>query len=159
MAKISFQNVGFFQTFSIKKCINYALKYLGQPTKMTVYVNFVDKDTIQSLNKNNRGIDAPTDVLSFPFLNLKAGDIINIDDFANDIDFSTGSLLLGEMYICHEIAVAQANEYGHGIKREICFLCLHSLLHLLGYDHVEDEERIRMEELQEKILTDLGITR
>lgn len=117
-----------------------------------VSVSFVDNETIHKLNLEYRGKDKPTDVLSFP---MTDGDEEN-----GDIDLSTGAVMLGDIIISAEKAMEQANEYGHGIEREICFLAVHSTLHLLGYDHEtsEDDEKC-MNQTQEAILQKIGLTR
>lgn len=117
-----------------------------------VSVSFVDNETIHKLNLEYRGKDKPTDVLSFP---MTDGDEEN-----GDIDLSTGAVMLGDIIISAEKAMEQANEYGHGIEREICFLAVHSTLHLLGYDHEtsEDDEKY-MNQTQEAILQKIGLTR
>lgn len=105
-------------------------------------VTFVDKGYIHELNKNYRGIDRPTDVISFAFLDDK-NEIIKGENIPLD---------LGEIYICYEVADENRKNYGNSIKREICFLFVHGLLHLLGYDHMTKEEEEIMFPLQEKIL-------
>ena len=117
-----------------------------------VSVSFVDNETIHKLNLEYRGKDKPTDVLSFP---MTDGDEEN-----GDIDLSTGAVMLGDIIISAEKAMEQANEYGHGIEREICFLAVNSTLHLLGYDHEtsEDDEKY-MNQTQEAILQKIGLTR
>lgn len=105
-------------------------------------VTFVDKGYIHELNKNYRGIDRPTDVISFAFLDDK-NEIIKGENIPLD---------LGEIYICYEVADENRKNYGNSIKREICFLFVHGLLHLLGYDHMTKEDEEIMFPLQEKIL-------
>ena len=105
-------------------------------------VTFVDKGYIHELNKNYRGIDRPTDVISFAFLDDK-NEIIKGENIPLD---------LGEIYICYEVADENRKNYGNTIKREICFLFVHGLLHLLGYDHMTKEDEEIMFPLQEKIL-------
>ena len=117
-----------------------------------VSVSIVDNETIHKLNLEYRGKDKPTDVLSFP--------MTDGDEEEDDIDLSTGAVMLGDIIISAEKAMEQANEYGHGIEREICFLAVHSTLHLLGYDHEtsEDDEKY-MNQTQESILQKIGLTR
>lgn len=117
-----------------------------------VSVSFVNNETIHKLNLEYRGKDKPTDVLSFP--------MTDGDEEEDDIDLSTGTVMLGDIIISAEKAMEQANEYGHGIEREICFLAVHSTLHLLGYDHEtsEDDEKY-MNQTQEAILQKIGLTR
>lgn len=105
-------------------------------------VTFVDKGYIHELNKNYRWIDRPTDVISFAFLDDK-NEIIKGENIPLD---------LGEIYICYEVADENRKNYGNSIKREICFLFVHGLLHLLGYDHMTKEDEEIMFPLQEKIL-------
>ncbi len=128
---------------------------------VTVNLSFTDEEDIKETNKEFRGIDMVTDVLSFPALDLVApADFTGIK--AGDPSFfdpETGELILGDIMICVKRALEQAEEYGHSFKREIAFLITHSLLHLLGYDHEQDEERLVMEEKQKKLLDSLGISR
>ena len=117
-----------------------------------VSVSFVNNETIHKLNLEYRGKDKPTDVLSFP--------MTDGDEEEDDIDLSTGAVMLSNIKKTTERAMEQANEYGHGIEREICFLAVHSTLHLLGYDHEtsEDDEKY-MNQTQETILQKIGLTR
>ena len=108
-----------------------------------VCVSFVTNDEIRALNKRYRDIDKVTDVLSFPL----------IDDFSEQAD---GFNELGDVVISFDKAIAQADEYGHGIERELSFLTVHSVLHLLGYDHSDENEEAVMLALQEKILKRIG---
>ena len=120
-----------------------------------VSVTIVDSETIREINKNERDIDAVTDVLSFPMLEFdENGDIVN-----SDFDMDGENLLLGDIVICAERAKEQAAEYGHSFKREMAFLTVHSMLHLLGYDHMDEQEEKIMFARQEEILGMLGITR
>ena len=129
----------------LKNVINFALKY--QNINNTIFnIIIVDEDKIQELNKNYRNIDKVTDVISFA---------LEDDDSFIKTDFR----VLGDIYICLKKAKDQANEYGHSFFREISFLSIHGLLHLLGYDHMtKDEEKI-MFSLQEEILNEYGIKR
>ncbi len=123
-----------------------------------ISLSFVTDSEIRRINKENRDIDAVTDVLSFPMLEFDEDGCAVLDgcDYAPDTD----TVILGDIVIAPQRARTQAEEYGHSIRREICFLCAHSMLHLLGYDHVDDEEGERiMNEKQEKVLSLLGITR
>ena len=114
-----------------------------------VSVSLVDNRYIHRINKKYRGIDRPTDVISFAFLD---------DGHQYDkILFKEGMVALGDIYISVEKAIEQANEYGHSIKRELSFLFVHGLLHLLGYDHMTKEDEEVMFTLQEAILKEKGI--
>lgn len=157
--RIYFTNVG-FQKFAIKHLLEGALKYLGQPCgELEMSLSVVSPDEIQQLNKTYRGVDAVTDVLSFPTVENPERKVLNLDDFATDVNPDTGKLNLGDVIICRERAVEQAEEYGHSLKREMSFLALHGLLHLLGYDHVESADEEQMTRLQKEILTKYRINR
>lgn len=137
-----------------------ALKMLNQPIKQIgINVYFVSEKSIREINKVQRGIDKVTDVLSFPMLDLKVGEIIDFDSNKMYIDPYNNTLLVGEIIICNQVAVKQAKKYGHSYLREVCFLFLHGLLHCLGYDHIEESDRVVMESMQTKILNKCNITR
>ena len=138
-----------------------ALDYEKCPYEAEVNLILTDNDAIQEINRDYRQIDRPTDVLSFPMIDFeKESDFSHVEDAVEDyFNPETGELILGDIVISVERAKMQAEEYGHSLKREICFLTAHSMLHLFGYDHMEDEERIEMERRQEQILQDLGIIR
>lgn len=130
------------------------------PYEAQINLVITDNQEIQKVNLEFREINAPTDVLSFPMIPFESPadyDIIGEDDSYFDMD--TGELMLGDIMISAEKVIAQAEEYGHSIKREYCFLIAHSMLHLLGYDHMTPEEAGEMEEKQEKALKALNITR
>ena len=146
----------------IKSLTETVLKEENVPfNNVSLNVTFTDDKEIQRINKEFRSLDKSTDVLSFPAIDFEApADFTGVEE--GDIDFfdpETKELILGDIMISVEHAEAQAKEYNHSFKREIAFLITHSLLHLLGYDHMEDSERLVMEEKQENILNKLGITR
>ena len=144
----------------LKEVLKTAFKFLGQPIKDVKYnLYVVSKDYIHDLNLSTRGVDRATDVLSYPNLDIKAGEIIDINNFKLDIDPMDNSLLVGEIFICNEVAKRQALKYNHSYRREFCFLFLHGVLHCLGYDHIDEKDRVVMEELQNKILNKCKITR
>lgn len=121
-----------------------------------ISLTFTDNENIREINLESRGKDSATDVLSFPMLEQdEDGTLIIYDE-----DIADGFVLLGDIVISAERAVEQAEEYGHSLIREMCFLAVHSVLHLLGYDHElsEEHEKIQFEK-QEQILSKLGITR
>lgn len=120
-----------------------------------VSVTIVDLGEIRRINRDMRNIDSETDVLSFPMLEFDENRKMIEDDY----DLDDGKLLLGDIVICAERAKSQAEEYGHSFLREMAFLTVHSMLHLLGYDHMEDEEEKEMFSRQEDILNILGIKR
>ena len=144
----------------LEEVIKTAFKMLKQPTKNIKYnLYVVSKDYIHDLNLSTRGVDRATDVLSYPTTSITAGEVLDLDNYKFDIDPMDKSLLVGEIFICNEIAKAQAKKYNHSYRREFCFLFLHGVLHCLGYDHIDDGERLIMEQLQEMILNKCKITR
>ena len=127
--------------------------------KVRVEVSFVDKKEIKRLNKEFRQIDKETDVLSFPVLDLKPMQKVDINDFIEDFDPETNSLMLGDIIICNDVAKKNAEEYGHSYEREVCYLVVHGCLHLLGYDHMEEDDKKLMRAMEETVLTKYKITR
>ena len=113
--------------------------------RCAVSVSFAMKNEIQRLNKTYRGIDSPTDVLSFP----------QYEDL-NEIP-KEGDILLGDVVICVEVAMEQAKEYGHSQERELLYLFTHSILHLLGYDHMDEEEKKEMRRREETVMEAIGL--
>jgi len=118
-----------------------------------VSITLTDDETIHRLNKKYRGIDRPTDVLSFAFRESDEPEILY------DTEEDKAEETLGEIIISVEKAASQAKEYGHNLLREIVFLTVHGMLHLLGYDHMEEEDRLEMENEQKFIMEQLGIMR
>lgn len=118
-----------------------------------VSILLVDDQEIQSLNNTYRGLDQPTDVLSFAMEEDMAGD--EVPDFF----VSEDNNILGDIVISLETAARQAEEYGHSFEREAAFLTVHGMLHLLGYDHCTEEDRVEMRSREEEILTRLGLSR
>ena len=120
-----------------------------------VSVNFVSDEEIKRLNKEFRGVDKTTDVLSFPNLNKTPKE--KVKKFEKYADLDTHLIFLGDILISKNVAKKQAREYEHSLKREVCFLALHGFLHLLGFDHIkEDDERV-MNKLQDKILSEVNL--
>lgn len=123
---------------------------------------FVDNEEIRDINRETRGIDKATDVLSFPMLDYPKDKVfkeVYKDTKFNEIYLDGEELVLGDMVLSLERAKEQSIEYNHSFNREVCYLVVHSILHLLGYDHMEDEEKKRMRKREEEILGDLNITR
>ena len=133
----------------IRKACNATLKYEGFTDKAEINVTIVDDAEIQELNREFRDIDKSTDVLSFPLG----------EDGVYDYNPETDALMLGDIVLNVDRIKSQAEEYGHTKRRELAFLVAHSMLHLAGYDHIDDDERQIMEQLQETILTMKGYTR
>ncbi len=134
----------------VRRCCTAVLAMEEFDGKAEVSVLFVDDDTIHQLNLQHRNIDRATDVLSFPLG----------ENGVYDINNDTGAKLLGDIVISIPHAIDQADRYGHSLQREIGFLTVHSMLHLLGYDHVNGGiESVRMREKEETVLTKLGLKR
>lgn len=131
------------------------------PYEVTLNLLLTDNEGIKEYNRQYRDIDRETDVLSFPNLDFPSpGDFsLATEHEADYFDPETGELILGDIIISVDKVREQAESYGHSQKREFAFLVAHSMLHLCGYDHMEDEERVVMEEKQEAVLQKLGITR
>lgn len=134
----------------IRTCINETLKAEGIAVPCEINVLVTNDEGIQTINKASRNIDKPTDVLSFPMFNLTAG--APPQDWSEYIDPGTGLCPLGDMCISLERAVAQAKEYGHSTKREVGYLTIHSMLHLLGYDHMDEGEQKRQMRSREEAI-------
>jgi len=122
--------------------------------EVEVSVSFVDNEEIRRLNKYYRGIDSPTDVLSFPLVEFE-----EVEEEDKDEAGWEGIYPIGDIVISLEKAKEQAEEYGHSFEREVAYLTVHSMLHLLGYDHEREEERKAMREKEEKIMEKIGLRR
>ncbi len=119
---------------------------------------FTDEEEIRRLNRELRGVDKVTDVLSFPSLEGIKGEPLKKADYAADID-DEGNLFIGSVAVCTSRAREQAEEYGHSYNRELHYLLVHGVMHCLGYDHMTDGERAEMREREESVLKKLGLTR
>ena len=115
----------------------------GAPPSYEVHVFYTDDAGIRAVNLEQRGIDKPTDVLSFPM---------------ETVDIATGRLFLGDIILSLPRAVEQSQEYGHGYERELCYLAVHGALHLLGHDHKDDMDKRAMREAEERVMDKLGLT-
>ena len=141
--------------------ISETLDYEDCPYEVQVNIILTSNEEIQQINLEQRGVDAPTDVLSFPMIEYAYPSdftVLEADSF-DSFDPDTGELILGDIVISVDKVLEQAEKYGHDVKREYAFLIAHSMLHLFGYDHMDEVERENMELKQEEILTDLNITR
>ena len=155
-------NFDFDYEEAARSIIEKALDYLECPYEVQVNLTLTDNEGIHVINKEYRQIDRPTDVLSFPLVDFETPNVFpeNIEEAAEDyFDLDTGELMLGDIIISVEKCKEQAKEYGHSTLREYSFLIVHSMLHLFGYDHMEDAEREVMEQKQREILESAGITR
>ncbi len=132
-------------------------KTLKQEESLSSEVIFVSEEEIKALNSEQRGIDKVTDVLSFPTLDGHRGKIIRAKDYP--LDVNDNRVFLGSIAVCVKRAKEQAEEYGHSEERELNYLVCHGLLHLFGYDHMIEEDKIEMRALEESILNEIGIKR
>ena len=140
----------------IRKVIRTALTAEGMTLPCEVDVLLTNDTNIHQINRDMRGVDRPTDVLSFPEFDLTPGTLPDEED----ADPGTGLIPLGDMVISMEHVAAQAREYGHSNRRELAYLVTHSVLHLLGYDHLDEGPMKRqMRQREEAILAELGIGR
>ncbi len=133
----------------IKKAVNMALDAEGVNVPCIISVVLTDDEGIHRVNREFRDVDRPTDVLSFPMNELTPG---KFDADACELDMDTGAVLLGDMMISVPRCEAQGEEFGHGYEREIMYLTVHSVLHLLGYDHVDEGEMKRQMRAREKAI-------
>jgi probable rRNA maturation factor len=134
----------------ISKCIEATLKAENIPVKCEINVLVTNDKGIHAINKASRDIDRPTDVLSFPMFQLEAGN--PPEDWEEYIDIETDMCPLGDMCISLERAIAQAKEFGHSVRREVGYLTIHSMLHLLGYDHLDEGEQKRQMRAREEAI-------
>ncbi|MBQ7383470.1 MAG: rRNA maturation RNase YbeY [Clostridia bacterium] len=133
----------------VRMSVEATLAYEGYKNNCEVSVTFTDNEGIRKLNNSFRKIDSATDVLSFPLFDYDGSDEPPVDELQN---------MLGDIVISLERAEAQAEEYGHSFEREVAFLCVHSMLHLLGYDHVNGEdEELDMRRRQTAVMEMLGL--
>ena len=135
----------------IRKVIECVLKEEGIKKNLDVYVTLTNNETIRKINAEHRNIDKATDVLSFPMFDREEIPLLKKEDNSEDI--------LGDIIVSIEKVREQAEEYGHSFERELAYLVTHGMLHLLGYDHMIEEEKIVMRKREEEILGVLNITR
>ncbi len=139
----------------LRSAVAAALAAEGVGVPCQVGVMLTDDEGIRRLNREFRGLDAPTDVLSFPFNNLRPGEF---DGSACERDPETGRILLGDMALSVPRCLAQGEEFGHGFAREAAYLAVHSLLHLLGYDHTQEgEDKLGMRAREKAIMASMGM--
>jgi len=146
----------------IEDIIEYTLKEEGVNIPFEISIIFIDNKEIRKINKEQRDIDKATDVLSFPMLDYEDGKIFKemyLDYEFDFCDLNEGNLVLGDMALSLEKAAEQAEEYGHSFIREVMYLVVHSILHLLGYDHMEEEDKVLMRKREEEILNKFNINR
>ena len=145
----------------IRQVVEGTLDYEGCPYETEVNVVLTDNEGIKEVNQEYRNVDGPTDVLSFPMLEYDSpSDFEGAEEqFADCFNPETGELMLGDIMISVDKVTEQAEKYGHSKERELAFLTAHSMLHLCGYDHMEEEERLFMEQKQREILEGIGYRR
>lgn len=135
---------------NIRKCIQETLKAEGVDARCEINVLVTDNAGIQIINRESRNLDKTTDVLSFPMFQLEAGN--PPADWSEYRDPASGLVPLGDMCISLERAIAQAQEFGHSVRREVGYLTIHSMLHLLGYDHLDEGEQKRQMRAREEAI-------
>lgn len=145
----------------VAEVANKALETEGCNIEVEVNVLITDDDGIKEYNRQFRGMDKSTDVLSFPNLDFeeKSCFLIPENKLADYRNPESGNIILGDIILSKDRILNQAQEYGHSLRREFAFLVAHSILHLCGYDHMTSEEAAEMEQKQEAVLSSLGITR
>ena len=145
----------------VEDIVEASIEYLECPYECEVNIIFTDNDGIREINNLHRGIDAPTDVLSFPMCQF--GSTIDYDSLdASPLEYfnqDTGELMLGDIILNIDRINSQAEEYGHSFKRELSYMVVHSFYHLMGYDHMEEDEKKVMRQKEEFILDKLQILR
>ncbi|MBR2971136.1 MAG: rRNA maturation RNase YbeY [Clostridia bacterium] len=134
-----------------------AFDTLGLSGDASVELVFLDENEIHELNLRTRNIDKSTDVLSYP--NIDTIKPFTKENYPLDYDSSQNSVFLGSIAICEQIAQRQAEEYGHSVIRERAYLFLHGLLHLLGYDHIAEDDKVIMRSKEDQILGKIGVNR
>lgn len=136
----------------IKKLEKVVSREFKLPKKSYIELNFVDREEIREINREQREVDSVTDVLSFPNLDNIFGKRIRLKDFPYDIDCESKMLNIGSIVVCIDKIMEQAKEYGTGEIREFTYLLTHGILHLLGYDHIESGDKVVMRQKEEEIL-------
>ncbi len=139
------------------EAVTTAISMLFAGGGANVSLTFCDNDHIRKLNQQYRNIDKETDVLSFPLLDFNIPGKVEYSQ--QDLNPETGELMFGDIVISVPKAKKQSQDYGHSLERELCYLAVHSVLHLLGYDHMVDDDKKLMRQKEEKILTELGLVR
>ena len=132
--------------------------FVQTDTPLTIEFLFVDNEEIRRLNAETRGVDKVTDVLSYPTLDGICGVEIKGENFPFDKD-DDGNLCIGSVVVCRERAKEQAEDYGHSYRRALHYLFVHGIMHCLGYDHIEEQDKAEMRAAEERVLENMGIVR
>jgi len=148
----------------IRGLVQKTLEMEGEHAPMEIGITLVDNEQIRELNREHRGIDQETDVLSFPMFEYEGyydgqEEQFCLEEMETEMDHDSQEILLGDIVISLEKAQQQAEEYGHGMEREIGFLTVHGMLHLLGYDHMEKEDEAIMRQKEEEVLLSFHLIR
>lgn len=158
--------VGFFEQYpalykKVEAVINQCLEIEKVPYETEISLSVVDLERIHEINSTYRQVDRPTDVLSFPQIDPVTIGIIDWEniDVASCTNYDTEEIMLGDIILCGDKAKEQAENYGHSLEREVCFLIAHSMFHLLGYDHMTKEDEEVMVTKQNNVLNALTILR
>ena len=141
----------------LDRVVETALAVMGA-ADATLDLSFVGRARIRSLNAEFRGVDRVTDVLSFPTVDKVTLPLVK-EDYPTDLDPEAGKVYLGSIVICRVKAKEQAAEYGHSEDRELAYLTVHGVLHLLSFDHIEEADKLKMRAAEERVLSVLGIGR
>lgn len=143
-----------------EQAVNAVLEYEKCPYEADVSLLITNDDSIREINKEMRGLDTATDVLSFPMSDYtNPADFSNIESDSDAFEPDSGELLLGDIVISLDKIISQADAFGHSTKREFAFLIVHSMLHLIGFDHIEESDRAVMEAHQKEIMNIINIQR
>ena len=145
--------------FSFEKLANQVYITLKQVDNLFLELEFVSKQKIKKLNSQFRNIDKVTDVLSFPNLDNIKGKVLNKKDYPLDLTEDGKAIFIGSIAVCTKRAEEQAKEYGHSIEREVTYLVCHGILHLMGYDHIDESDKIEMRKTEEEIMSKIEVTR
>ena len=150
------KNLGHFGVAKLlRRAVKIALEEEGVDERCCINIMLTDDEGIHTINREQRNIDRPTDVLSFPMNELKAGEF---DSELCDYDPRMKAILLGDMVLSLERCMEQSKEYGHSFNREVSYLCVHSVLHLLGYDHLDEGEmKAHMRRREDAIMEKIGL--
>lgn len=138
---------------TVEAAVQTVFRDKNLPEELDVNVLITGEEEIREINRDNRGVDSATDVLSFPYFDYEEPGVFEGTIYADMEN------ILGDIIICAEKVIAQAAEYGHSQKRELAFLIVHSMLHLTGYDHMEEEDGVVMRTEEKRLMDILGISR
>lgn len=154
-------DLGFNYYRIAEQVVEESLNHVNCPYECMVNIKLTNDAGIREINEKMRDIDAATDVLSFPGIPFAEEGDFSLCEMSpySYFDAESGELMIGDIMISLDKVIAQATEYNHSTKREYAFLIAHSMLHLCGFDHEKEEDRKRMERMQDEILTNIGITR